>query len=342
MSRKTSAATKGIMLILMYTLHFFCFPSWYVGGVSYPELQWMEGFQGHFQICIAGFTFLTGYFYFFSQKGTLRYILKKWFDILVPYWCVLAMLLAIALFTGTFTSSVGAFILEMLGFKNAIMSFCWYVAYYLLMIPALVFTVKHMKSDWLLSVIGVLLPMVVYYGLAHFMPENVIISTLSKFQVYFPITIAGFMSAKYGIFGKIDELLRDKKLLKCTVSIFMIGVVFMEPTWLYGNSINNIAFEMVRKVIRICSIPFFIYGIISVLKMIPDKVCRPIEIIGKYSTIMWFMHGIFFGCSKEIFQPILYAPTIPGLVLLWGLCLNLLVSVPVDCAAKWIRSKVKV
>lgn len=343
MSRRTSVATKGIMLILMYILHFFCFPSWYVEGVVYPKLQWMEGFQGHFQICIAGFTFLTGYFYYSSQKGTFRYILKKWIDILVPYWCVLALLITIALLTGTFNISGGAFILELFGFENNIMSFCWYVAYYLLMIPSLVYSVKLIKNDLLLSCVAVLLPMMAYYGLAHFMPDDsVVVSTLSKFQVYFPITIAGFMSAKYCLFGKVDELLNNKILLKCAVSVGMIGVVFMEPTWLYGITINNIVFEMIRKVIRICSIPFFVYGIVSLLNMIPDKVRYSFEMIGKYSTIMWFMHGIFFGCSKEIFQPILYAPIVPVLVLLWGLALSLVIAVPIDYLAKLIRQKVKV
>lgn len=342
MSRRTSAATKGIMLILMYVLHFFCFPSWYTGGGAYPNLQWMEGFQGHFQICIAGFTFLTGYFYYSSQKGTFRYILKKWIDILVPYWCVLALLLTNALLTGTLNISRGAFILELFGFENNIMSFCWYVAYYLLMIPVLVYSVKLIKNDLLLSGAAILLPMMVYYGLAHFMPDSVIVSTLSKFQVYFPITIAGFMSAKYGLFRKLDELLNNRIPLKCAVSVGLIGMIFMEPTWLYGISINNIVFEMVRKVVRIYSIPFFMYGIISLLKMIPDKMRYPLELIGKNSTIMWFMHGIFFGCSKEVFQPILYAPIVPVLVLLWGLGLNLALSMPIDYVVKQIRSKVKV
>lgn len=342
MRRKISAAIKGIMLILMYILHFFCFPAWYVGGVSYPNLQWMEGFQGHFQICIAGFTFLTGYFYYSSQKGTFQYVLKKWIDILVPYWCVLVLLLIIALLTGVHSISAGSFILELFGFENNIMSFCWYVAYYLLMIPVLVYSVKQIKNDLLLSGAAILLPMAAYYGLAHFAPDSVIISTLSKFQVYFPITIAGFMSAKYDLFGKLDELLKKKILLKGAVSVGLVGIVFMEPTWLYGISISNIAFEMIRKVIRICSIPFFVYGIVSLLKMIPDKMRYPLELIGKYSTIMWFMHGIFFGCSKEVFQPILYAPAVPVLVLLWGIGLNLVLSMPIDYIVKQIRSKVKV
>lgn len=340
-AKDISTEVKGIMLVLMYILHFFCFPAWYIGGgVSYPNLQWMEGFQGHFQICIAGFTFLTGYFYFSSQKGTFRYIIKKWIDILIPYWFVICVLLIIGYITGNDFSSK-TIILEFLALKNTIMPFGWYVSYYCIMIPALVYSVKLIKNDVILSVAGLLIPMALYYGVAHFVPNSVIIGTLSKFQVYFPITIAGFMSAKYCLFGKVDELLKNKILLKCIVSAGLIGVVFMEPTWLYGISINNIVFEMIRKVIRICSIPFFVYGIVSFLNVIPEKVRYPLELIGKYSTIMWFMHGIFFGCSKELFQPILYAPIVPVLVLLWGLVLNLLISIPIDHAAKLIRSKVK-
>lgn len=87
--KETTSIIKGILLILMFILHFFCFPSWYVKGIEYPKLAWLENFQGHFQICIAGFTFLTGYLYYFTNQKSFRYVVKKWKDILIPYWLVL-------------------------------------------------------------------------------------------------------------------------------------------------------------------------------------------------------------------------------------------------------------
>ena len=99
--KETTSIIKGILLILMFILHFFCFPSWYVKGIEYPKLAWLENFQGHFQICIAGFTFLTGYLYYFTNQKSFRYVVKKWKDILIPYWLVLGTFFLIAYLTNT-------------------------------------------------------------------------------------------------------------------------------------------------------------------------------------------------------------------------------------------------
>lgn len=337
---KMTNAIKGVMLILMYILHFFCFPSWYVGG-SYPNLQWMECFQGHFQICVAGFTFLTGYFYYYSQKGTFRYIVKKWVDIYVPYWCVFFVVLCIAVITQTCDYSLGKFILELFGLKFTVMSFCWYVTYYLLMIPVLVFMVKFLKNDIVLMGSGLILPMLAYYGLARFMPDSEAVSVLSKFQVYFPITLAGFLSSKNKWFEFFDGYLRNKRM-KTIIAIAMVLIVFMEPSWLYGFSASGFLFSFIRKIIRIFSIPLFVYGIISILRIAPEKMRYPLELIGVNSAIMWFFHVLFFNCSKEIFQPILYSPRNPVLVLIWGIILNLCIAIPINGISKRIRAKVRI
>lgn len=288
---------KGILLILMLILHFFCFPTWYVGG-AYPNTLWMETLQGHFQICIAGFTFLTGYFYFYSQRTNIKYIIKKWFDLLVPYWCVFIILLCIAVITRTYVESENSLLCGIIGLKNNVMPFGWYVAYYLLMIPALVILVKCIKNDNILLGIALILPMVMYYGFSYIAPNSVWIGILSKFQVYFPMTIVGFICAKKSVFLKFDEYFNNKRLLKIVVSCILIMIVFMEPTWLYSIPIENFVFSFFRKIMRIFSIPFYIYGILSILTLINRKARQPLELIGKNSTIMWFVHGIFFNCSK--------------------------------------------
>ena len=109
--KETTAIIKGILLILMFILHFFCFPSWYVKGIEYSKLSWLENFQGHFQICIAGFTFLTGYLYYFAKQKKFKYVVKKWKDILIPYWLVFGLLFLIAYLTNTYSGSIKTFVL---------------------------------------------------------------------------------------------------------------------------------------------------------------------------------------------------------------------------------------
>ena len=72
----------------------------------------------------------------------------------------------------------------------------------------------------------------------------------------------------------------------------------------------------------IMSIPLFIYGLIEITRKMHSKVLIYIlNAVGKHSMLMWFIHGIFFNCSKEIFQKILYLPQNPVLVLIWGIAL---------------------
>ena len=48
--------------------------------------------------------------------------------------------------------------------------------------------------------------------------------------------------------------------------------------------------------------------------------------IGKYSMYMWYLHCIFFNNSQAFFKPVLYAPRVPVLVLIWGLALGIVAA----------------
>ena len=315
--RETTNVIKGMLLIIMFILHFFLFPSWYVKRVEYPHLLFLEKFQGHFQICVAGFTFLTGYLYFYSTKN-FKHVIKKWKNILIPYWIVFGILLIIACLTNTYTVHVKTFMLELFALERPVMFFCWYVPYYLIMIFLLWLLVDTINSDfikWCVSLFGAY---ILYYGCLHFTNKDFIVEILEKFSVYFPITVTGFLCSKRNWFEKIDKLTNGSIIY----SILFIVVVFMEPTWLYAVKIDNICFQLIIKCIRIMSIPLFIYGLIHLIKNINNKMVKSVlNAIGVNSMLMWFIHGIFFNCSKEIFQKILYFPKVPILVLVWGLIL---------------------
>lgn len=317
--QEMTAIIKGILLILMFVLHFFCFPEWYVKGVEYPNLLWLERFQGHFQICIAGFTFLTGYLYYFVNEKNFRYVIKKWKDILIPYWFVLGVIFLIAYLTNTYSGNIQTFILELFALERPVMFFCWYVSYYLIMILALWLLVRFIKNDfvkWLSALLGAY---ILYWFCAHFIQIDWLLSTMEKFSVYFPMTVTGYLCSKRKWFENLEKHMESKKII-CL--ILLIVIVFMEPSWLYKIKIENILFELVRKCIRIISIPVFIYGLIEIVRKVHSKVVLYIlNTMGRYSMLMWFVHGIFFNCSKEIFQRILYLPKNPVLVLSWGLVL---------------------
>lgn len=337
--KRMSSCIKGILLILMYILHFFCFPDWYVDGVEYAQLRFMEQMQGHFQICIAGFAFLTGYFYAFTKKQSFRYFWKKIIEILIPYWVVYLVFFVIAFATKTTNFSAKSILLEICTVEHSVLSFCWYVSFYILSmltLPMLKSVCRDSRTAFLL--LGIIGPIALYYLTKHFISVHWIVALLEKYQVYFPIIIVGYATADFSLFEKLESYFQRfpfSRIMKIVFSLAFVIVVFTEPGWLYRLPMDGVLLSMIRKMIRICSIPFFVYGLISLLHPIKSsKALFPLELIGKYSLLMWFTHSIFFGCSKEIFQVVLFWPKNPVLVLLWGLIINLaiscIISIPID------------
>ena len=129
--------------------------------------------------------------------------------------------------------------------------------------------------------------------------------------------------------------------LKIGFSVLLIIAVFMEPSWLYGLDISNIVLSAIRKCIRILSIPLFIYGLIEIISLVKCKTVRLVAAeIGKMSMFMWFLHSVFFNCSKEIFQKVLYFPRCPLFVLIWGLAVCWAASVPINRLSDKITGRI--
>ena len=338
-NKQMSSYIKGIMLILMYILHFFCFPDWYVGGVELANIRFMEGMQGHFQICIAGFSFLTGYFYAYTKHKTLRYSLKKIVEILIPYWFVYVLFLALAIITRTANLEARSIIMEVLTVELHVMYFCWYVSFYILSMLSLPLLKKICHNNRIaFTAVGILGPIALYYLITHFISIHWVTALLEKYQVYFPIMVIGYATAEFRAFERIESIFscsNTAKAIKAVISLVLVFAVFTEPGWLYRLPMDGLLLSMFRKLIRIVSIPLFIFGLIVFLNIAKKyQILKPLEMIGQCSLLMWFIHSIFFGCSKEIFQPLLFLPKLPFLVLLWGLLINWIVArclrVPID------------
>lgn len=212
------------------------------------------------------------------------------------------------------------------------MFFCWYVSYYLIMIFVLWLLVRFIKNDfvkWLVALFGAY---ILYWVCVHFIHIDCVVSTMEKFSVYFPMTVTGYLCSKRKWFENLEKLMQRKTII---CSALLIVMVFMEPSWLYAIKIDNILFEMIRKCVRIMSIPLFVYGLIEITKRMHGKVLKYVlNTVGGHSMLMWFIHGIFFNCSKEIFQRVLYLPKNPVLVLMWGLALCWGISSVLDLVLK--------
>lgn len=148
----------------------------------------------------------------------------------------------------------------------------------------------------------------------------------------FVVSLCGSVALSY-----IAERFTDIDFVISTTEKF--SVYF--PTWLYGLDISNIVLSAIRKCIRILSIPLFIYGLIEIISLVKCKTVRLVAAeIGKMSMFMWFLHSVFFNCSKEIFQKVLYFPRCPLFVLIWGLAVCWAASVPIKRLSDKITGRI--
>lgn len=157
----------------------------------------------------------------------------------------------------------------------------------------------------------------------------------------FPCIGIGYICASCSLFKRFDKLMNlfRYKWIKLIVYIVLGSGVFLARHYLAKVTLFTI-YLLGRAVsvsifMDVVYTPIFVYSIINIIRMIPiKKFWNLIGEIGKYSLYMWFLHCIFFNVSKNIFQPILYWPKNPILVILWGLLLCYVAARLIDIPLK--------
>lgn len=357
LDRRTTAAMKGIALTLMFVHHFFTFPHWYIDGIAYPAIEPLVRFlQAPTRVCVAVFAFLTGYFYHFSREQSLRYSLRKVRDFLISYWVVYGLLMVVAMGLRTWEFSVTEAVAGLLGLDTTIMIFCWYVYFYILamlVLPVLVkFSTGTLVGDgFVLGILPVFL-FTILLGILEIefeMDGGYLSAVLAMGNEWLPVMISGYLCAKYALFeGYFDSMRQQVRtgwgrtllcLILCGGAFF--GRLLCPRVRLGHLSIAGSWIDLVISM-DILYAPLFVYGMANLLRTVKTAVIRkPLEEAGKQSMLMWFLHCVFFNCSKEYTQPILYALKNPVLVLLFGLTICYLLAILIDMPLKKLLKRKK-
>lgn len=340
MDRDTTGAIKGIALILMFVHHFFTFPSWLISGIEYPELSsFADAYCLPTQLCVPVFAFLTGYFYNFTSKKTYRYSIRKITDILVSYWFVYLPFLIVAVLLGCYTFTISGFVYELFGLTTPIMSFCWYIYFYCIVMLALPLLTKvDTNSPVADTMILLVAPTAVFSILIQSNIEGLLYSVIYNVRLWLPCVSSGYLFAKYSLFERFFErnIVRiQSKTAKLLICFLMVWVAFRGRYFIRGIYLGSIDFRSgkydLMYTMDILYAPLFIYGTTNLLRYIKDNiVCKLLVNIGKHSMLMWFIHCIFFNVCKEKTQGILYFPKNPILVTINGLILCYLASALID------------
>lgn len=349
-NRNTTAALKGLALIFMFLHHFFTFPDWYVEGIAYPGfVPYIRFFQGPLKICVVLFAFLTGYFYWFGSRKTLKYSLQKITDVLVSYWAAYLPLLLLAIGLGCWQFSASGLAKELFALVCPVMKFCWYVYFYflaMLLLPLLnTLTTGKPLAD---SALMLLLPtaaLTILRGMLEYefgLDGHVLLSIIGNLREWFPCTAVGYLCGKYSFFETYMEPLTEriaKGRWKYLFYLILCGGCFFGrlicPRFSLGAvSVAGNHMEL-TFLMDVFYGPLFFYGAVNLLKAIPfAAVHKPLEALGSQSLLMWFLHCVFFNCCKEITQHWLYFPKNPVLVTIWGLALCYVLALLLDIPLK--------
>lgn len=344
MDRPTTGAIKGIALIFMFIHHFFTYPDWYIDGISYPALAgFAEVFNNPSKICVSVFAFLTGYFYISARNKTLGYSLRKILSFLLSYWTAYLALLVPAVMLGFYEFHFSSFVYELAAIYRPVMTFCWYVHFYctsMLLLPVLNRLSRgSLFGDFLLFLV---LPTLVITLLLPRIHSSIPVELLSALNEWFPCTASGYLTAKYGLFrrtlGRLDSGKGGKPvqvlcLLGMTV-LAVFGKYYAPGLFLSGLDLGWTMDAVYAAV--------FVYGCARLLQLCRGRlVFDVLGRIGRQSSMMWFIHCLFFNVCKEKTQWLLYWPRNPLLVLLNGLlmCYGIacLLSVPEGYLQKLLK-----
>lgn len=334
MDRDSTAAMKGIALILMFLYHFFMFPEWYLEGISYPALTSLIALcRTPLKICVSIFAFLTGYFYAFAKEKTFRYSIRKIADFLTSYWVVYLLFLVTALLLGCYEFRLSAFVYELFAFERPIMFFCWYVFFYcasMLVLPV-VCRGNHQslfEDTWMVMI----LPVAACFIAMRLTANGVLLEVLSAVYEWFPCTAAGYLIAKYSLFETVFDRYLDRlpfKIGKWLVLPVMLAVAFFGRSISSSASLSKLGIQWQMDIFYA---PFFVYAAAKMLQPIKgSRLFKGLGKIGKQSSLMWFLHCAFFNVLNIYLQPVLYFPKNPVLVLLWGLLLCYLAAIAISC-----------
>ncbi|MBR0163783.1 MAG: acyltransferase family protein [Lachnospiraceae bacterium] len=321
----TTDILKGIALILMLIHHFFTYPSWWGEGVSYPLIaQAAPYICAPFRICVPVFCFLTGYVYYFAKEKTFIYSFKKIGSLLVSYWMVFFPVALIAVIFVPYRYNLRDFLTECIAFYCPTMPFCWYVNFYLTMMLLLPLLVRILTRSAFfdLAVTVLLIPFFASLAADPFVENEIVLQLRDNITEWMPVALSGYLCAARGLFFRAKDLeskiLRNKAVRVLFFLLLALSAAagrFVFPHLQITTHRLPVFFITADTLYA----PLFVYAAVRLAGLLPVPFAhRALAVTGRYSLWMWFVSCVFYGITTPLFQPLLYLPKNPLLVLLWG------------------------
>lgn len=330
-SKEKTDYIKGIAIILMLFHHLFGFPDWLTDGVTYIgiplRVHTVEYAIGRFaHVCVALFAFVTGYGMFFSYRsgGIFKKSLRRGASFLVGYWLVLfgiAIPVNIALGKTDITPSL--VFLNLFAIDNTLVSFAWYVRFYLALLVTLPVAYKLMSRHALATTAAFLfVPPLAIIALGQIASDSLLVGKCtylaSEYFLWIGCALSGMCFARYSFFDFFDRI--GSRLGRVCIPIFAVLCALLAFCRAYLPETVGSAFNL-----DCIYAPIFVFLFGSIAEYLPNLVKRFLKMMSRHSMNIWFLHSLFFFRTASL-MPIAYLPRVSVLCVAWVILMCLPLS----------------
>ena len=312
MTKKTTQMIKGIAILIMIAHHFLV----YDFGADFSN-AWV-GIGSNFKICVGIYAVLSGYGYFFAKEKTLTYGLKKSWGLLQEYWISLfTLFIPFAMVEGGWKLTIKSLVINFFALGPNLNWNAWYVYFFIFCVLVMPFVSKIFKFHPVINIgMAVGVPFVIEVVIHELVPnyqEITILQVMFSCMLYFGVFLAGYLMAKYNLIKKL-QMTWFLGLL-CMIGAIVLRVML--------RHINTFGFNT-----DVFYAPVFVIGAAKFFEGVPVKFTKVFDVLGKYSTGMWFFHAVFFATYvKDIFQPVMLLVKPRLLMYVWLVVLSLVGAV---------------
>lgn len=348
-NRKTTDVVKGFAIVMMSVFHFFAYPDWYVSGVAYPELaEIVPLVRDPLGLCMTIYAFMTGYFYAVNKKKSIRYSLSKIWELLSRYWIITSLLFGMTVAAGE-KLTLADYVWELMALKGNVMCFNWYIVFYIMAMLALPLMVRIPHGNLAgAAVLYILAPVVLATVLIGIFPGSSLAQTINFCILTGCCALgSGYLTARFSLYERVlDRILGNNQRRRMVFSLILGVAAFWGRQFASriiiplnaGNELWNLRISM-----DMLYTPVLVYAIVNLVQGLALKwMWRGLAELGKYSMQIWLVSCLFFGAAKETYQPLLYAPHHPAMVILWGLLICYSAGRMIEIAAKSMTDRIKI
>ena len=300
-TKEQSYILKGIGILLMVVHHFFTFPEWIIaGGGGYaPNLLFAEILKSPTKLCVCIFAFVSGWAIALG-KLTYKEAFRRIKQLFINFWCIAIPSIVFAVLICGFKISALDICKELLGLKNSVMIFSWYVPFYTVSMILMTFIQKWLDSDIRIALLaGVILPVGVLTVMRRLPLPSEIQKIFVDLRHWFPAIVMGYICNRYHWFEKVNNMLGRVNRILVSMVLIVICILARYVT----SGLDFIYSAML------------VFAIVN-LRLDPETYSgRFLCTYGKHSSDIWFLHCLYFGEATRAFvQPLAYWAKYPLLI----------------------------